>query len=58
MVLAPMETTFPQLLAQHAQARPAAPAMREKEYGIWQTMTWADLARLVEHIACGSSERV
>ena len=48
-----METTFPQLLAQHAQARPAAPAMREKEYGIWQTMTWADLARLVEHIACG-----
>lgn len=48
-----METTFPQLLAQHAQARPAAPAMREKEYGIWQTMSWADLARLVEHIACG-----
>jgi long-chain acyl-CoA synthetase len=48
-----METTFPQLLAQHAQARPTAPAMREKEYGIWQTMTWADLARLVEHIACG-----
>ncbi|MCA0215487.1 MAG: AMP-binding protein [Proteobacteria bacterium] len=48
-----METTFPQLLAQHAKDRPAAPAMREKEYGIWQTMTWAELARLVEHIACG-----
>jgi long-chain acyl-CoA synthetase len=48
-----METTFPQLLAQHAQARPTAPAMREKEYGIWQTTSWAGLAKLVEQIACG-----
>ncbi len=48
-----METTFPQLLAQHAQARPTAPAMREKEYGIWQTTSWAGLAQLVEQIACG-----
>ncbi|HYF20497.1 MAG TPA: AMP-binding protein, partial [Ramlibacter sp.] len=36
-----------------AARRPAAPAMREKEYGIWQTLTWADLARLVERLACG-----
>ncbi len=48
-----METTFPQLLVQHASSRGAAPAMREKEYGIWQTLTWAGLAGLVEHIACG-----
>lgn len=27
--------------------------MREKEYGIWQTRPWADLAELVAHIACG-----
>jgi long-chain acyl-CoA synthetase len=27
--------------------------MREKEYGIWQTHTWAEFARQVEHIACG-----
>jgi long-chain acyl-CoA synthetase len=27
--------------------------MREKEYGIWQALTWADLALLVEHVACG-----
>jgi long-chain acyl-CoA synthetase len=27
--------------------------MREKEYGIWQTHSWADLAALVEHVACG-----
>jgi len=27
--------------------------MREKEYGIWQTTTWAGMAELVESIACG-----
>ena len=47
------KTTFPQLLLQHAKQRPQAPALREKEYGIWQTMNWADLARMVEHLACG-----
>jgi long-chain acyl-CoA synthetase len=48
-----MEMTFPRLLLAHAAQRPAAAAMREKEYGIWQSFTWADMARLVEHIACG-----
>jgi long-chain acyl-CoA synthetase len=48
-----METTFPRLLLQHAGQRPDAPAMREKEYGIWQTLTWSALARTVEHLACG-----
>lgn len=48
-----MLTTFPQLLLKHAAERPEAPALREKEYGIWQTHTWADLARLVEQVAAG-----
>ncbi|MFN3375392.1 MAG: AMP-dependent synthetase/ligase [Burkholderiaceae bacterium] len=48
-----MKTTFPQLLLKHAAERPTAAALREKEYGIWQTHTWADLALLVEHIAAG-----
>lgn len=48
-----MQTTFPQLLLQHASERPLATAMREKEYGIWQSLTWSDLAVMVEHIACG-----
>ncbi|MDO9504367.1 long-chain fatty acid--CoA ligase [Hydrogenophaga sp.] len=48
-----MQTTFPQLLLDHAQRRPDAPAMREKEYGIWQTTSWANMARLVEALACG-----
>ena len=48
-----MQTTFPQLLLNHAAQRPLAPAMREKEYGIWQALSWADLAQMVEHVACG-----
>lgn len=48
-----METTFPRLLLQHASTRPTAAAMREKEYGIWQSLSWAHLAHMVEHIACG-----
>lgn len=48
-----MQTTFPRLLLEHASRRPGAPAMREKEYGIWQTLSWSDLATMVESIACG-----
>ena len=48
-----MRTTFPHLLLQHAAERPDAPALREKEYGIWQTWSWADTARTVRHMACG-----
>ncbi len=48
-----MQTTFPRLLMKHAQERPDAPAMREKEYGIWQTHSWSGMARLVEEVACG-----
>ena len=45
--------TFPRLMLEHAKARPDAPALREKEFGIWQTLTWAALAELVRHLACG-----
>ena len=48
-----MQTTFPRLLLTHAQERPQAVAMREKEFGIWQPLTWADLSKMVEHIAGG-----
>ncbi len=51
-----MKTTFPRLLLDHAARRPAAAALREKEFGIWQTLTWGDLATLVESLACGLAE--
>ena len=48
-----MQTTFPQLLLRHASERPSAPAMREKEYGIWQALTWSDLLTMVQDLAAG-----
>jgi long-chain acyl-CoA synthetase len=48
-----VQTTFPRLLLKHAAERAPAAAMREKEYGIWQALSWGGLATLVEHIACG-----
>ena len=48
-----MKITFPQMLLKHAAERPDAAALREKEYGIWQTHSWADVARLAEQVAAG-----
>ena len=47
------QSTFPRLLLQHAAARPDAAALREKEYGIWQTHSWGMLVTLVAHMAAG-----
>ncbi|SFD80647.1 AMP-dependent synthetase/ligase [Paracidovorax konjaci] len=48
-----MSDTFPRLLLRHAAERPQAAALREKEYGIWQTTPWARLAQMVERLAAG-----
>jgi long-chain acyl-CoA synthetase len=48
-----VQTTFPRLLLDHAAQRPRAAALREKEFGIWQTLTWSELAELVKHMAGG-----
>src|SRR6267154_390703 len=45
--------TFPKLLLEHALVRPDRPANREKDYGIWQSWSWADVAAEVEALACG-----
>lgn len=40
----------------HAARRPTAPALREKEFGIWQTLSWGALAELVRALAGGLSD--
>ncbi len=45
--------TFPKLLQHHVQRRPKRDAMREKDLGIWQSWTWADVAVEVRSLACG-----
>jgi long-chain acyl-CoA synthetase len=46
-------STFPGLLLEHAAKRPHAPALREKEFGIWQSLSWSALAAMVRELACG-----
>ena len=44
--------TFPKLLLHHARVRGGRPAIREKDLGIWQAWTWAqvhDEARALAH---------
>src|SRR5438552_827404 len=45
--------TFPRLLLKHAAERGNDPATREKDLGIWQTWTWAQVAAEVRVLACG-----
>jgi long-chain acyl-CoA synthetase len=45
--------TFPRLLQRHATERGDRPATREKDLGIWQTWTWAQVAAEVRALACG-----
>jgi long-chain acyl-CoA synthetase len=51
-----VQTTFPRQLLAHAKTRPDAAALREKEYGIWQTLSWSALALLVRQLACGLAQ--
>jgi long-chain acyl-CoA synthetase len=48
-----MRDTFPKMLAERARAGRDRPAYREKEFGIWQTYTWAQVAQEVELLAAG-----
>ena len=49
--------TFPKLLLHHARERGDAPAIREKDLGIWQTWTWGEVAAEVRALACGLAAR-
>ena len=48
--------TFPKLLAKQARSRGAAPAYREKEFGIWQTYDWQTVADEVQRLAAGLAD--
>ena len=45
--------SFPKLLWRNAAVRGARPAIREKDFGIWQTWTWAEVLDEVRALACG-----
>ena len=43
--------TFPKLLLANVRERGGLPASREKEYGIWQSWTWAEVAEETRALA-------
>jgi len=45
--------TFPKLLLDRAARSPHRPAIREKNFGIWQSWSWGDTAREVQELAAG-----
>ncbi len=45
--------SVPQMVAEHAAARPDAVAMRQKEYGIWNEMTWSNVHEIMNAGAAG-----
>ena len=45
--------SIPKLVALHARTIPNSPAYREKEYGIWQSWSWAEAAEEIEALALG-----
>ena len=45
--------TFPKLLLENARVRGDRPAIREKDYGIWQAFTWRQAADQVQALAMG-----
>ncbi|HET8598371.1 MAG TPA: AMP-binding protein [Castellaniella sp.] len=48
--------TFPALLMHHAQVRGSRPAIREKDLGIWQTLSWGQVAGEVRRVASGLAD--
>ncbi len=50
------ENSIPALLQRNCEIRGKRPANREKEFGIWQSWTWADVARETRQLALGLLE--
>ncbi len=48
-----MPETLPQFLLEHAQKTPQRTALRERNYGIWQAITWQEYLQHVKNFALG-----
>ena len=49
--------TFPKLLLDLAKRLGDRPAIREKDYGVWQTWTWHQVEQEIRALACGLAAR-
>ncbi|MFY8106452.1 MAG: long-chain fatty acid--CoA ligase [Elstera sp.] len=53
ITLDPSLDTFPKLLAHNGKTYPAETAMREKQFGIWVSFTWADVLARTKALTLG-----
>lgn len=51
-----MPETLPQFLVDYAQKTPHKIAMRERNYGIWQAITWQEYLEQVKYFALGMTK--
>jgi long-chain acyl-CoA synthetase len=49
----PETATLPKLVVRNARSYGSEPAMREKNRGIWQTLSWGDAAAYLQHLSLG-----
>ncbi|MBI5257752.1 MAG: AMP-binding protein [Burkholderiales bacterium] len=47
------DKTLPQMLAEQARVRPDAIALRQKDFGIWQPVSWRAYERRARHVGLG-----
>jgi long-chain acyl-CoA synthetase len=47
------EKTLPQMLQEQARRQPSGVAIRQKDFGIWKPLTWADYLRRASHVGLG-----
>ncbi|HMU15998.1 MAG TPA: AMP-binding protein, partial [Thauera aminoaromatica] len=45
--------TLPQMLREQARLQPGRPAIRQKDFGIWQAIGWDDYYRRASHVGLG-----
>ena len=50
------DDTFPKLLMRNARRHPARTALREKDLGIWQPISWQGYLEAVRELALGLRE--
>jgi len=56
LVESPETSTLPKLLARNAKRFAGAPGMREKDRGIWKTMSWQDCHDMMRDFALGLAD--
>ena len=47
------DKTLPQMLREQAARQPGRIAIRQKDFGIWQPLSWSDYLRRASHVGLG-----